>query len=176
MERNYKVRCEAGLKSLATIVVSTVIDIGAGPNLLRADFPPPEWLKDVKMKEDDRELNPNPGKRRRDNGVVSLYVKMRDYILGVSSGVFDGLAVDILLRTTFIGRCTRYNLRMERRTIPVQNKPIEIVTVIKDDEYAQGLDAMAVQRARKDFTDESRVPDGLVLSIRVSRQTKIAEI
>lgn len=62
---------------------------------------------------------------------------------------------------------------MERRTVPLQSKPIAIIDTGKDDDYGQGFDSVAAEKACKVSFDKHRIPDGIGLLIWVAKQMAI---
>lgn len=114
-KQNYKVSCKVLLKRRTTIVVTTVVDSSAGPNVIRAGFPPPEWQKAEKRSVRPPRPEPAFGKALQMNGVVSLYVKKRVNIATDWFGLIDGLAVNTFLGISYVDRWFRYFLSMERQ-------------------------------------------------------------
>lgn len=102
-------------------------------------------------------------------GVMSLYVKMRDNFALVWFGAIDGLAVHILLGTSYVDRCIR-NIRMiQRRAVPAQSKSVTSISMIKNEEYAQGVEALSVKQASKDRMKKGLIPDEIAKPIPVAK-------
>lgn len=85
--------------------------------------------------------------------------------------VIGKLVADILLGEKYINRYIWFILRRERQTVLVRSKPIAIVSVIKHDEYAQVINAVAVEHSCKNSLDERWIPRGIALPIEMARQT-----
>lgn len=115
--RNYKVRCEVGLKIWSIAVVPAVVDTGAGPNLTRQTFRPPGFCKDGRT----TVMWPRPeiafGHALQKNGMDLLYVKICGNTVRVWFGVSDEFALKTFLGTSYIDRRIRNILSMEHRDV-----------------------------------------------------------
>lgn len=98
---------------------------------------------------------------------------MRESIARVWFGVLNGAALYIFPGTSYIDRYILCILPIERQTVSVLTKYVAVISIIKDDDYAQAVDAVAVKEACKDLIDEHLLPYGIALPIRVSRQMMI---
>lgn len=78
---------------------------------------------------------------------------MRDNTEPVWFGMIDGFAVDLLLETSYIHRCIRYILPMERRIVLVQFKPVAAISVIEDVEYAKGVETVPLEKESRYFCE-----------------------
>lgn len=79
--------------------------------------------------------------------------------------------VEILLGTSCIDECVWYALPTEQRTVAVQSKPAAVISVIKDDKYAERSDVM-IQVGKKHIEDCLRTEES-VLPIWMSRKPSI---
>lgn len=53
---------------------------------------------------------------------------MGDLLVYAWFKIFENLSIDVLLRTTFIGRCTHRIFRVEQKIVPWHSKPVEIIS------------------------------------------------
>lgn len=109
------------------------------------------------------------------SGVVPFYEKRRKNIARVWFVRFEGLAVDILLRTSHIARYIRYNLQLKQRVFSVQLKPhITIIFETKNDHLAPEADSVAAGQAVRGPFAEYQIEERITLLIWVVRQMTIS--
>jgi hypothetical protein len=113
--RNYKLGVSVGLTRAVMFPVRTVLDTGAGRNLVRDDILPSGW---------DRLLIPNiplpwitnaSGKRMPVKWVITLFVQVGKLVRRVRSYVTPGLGVPCIIGCNFINLHVRSIHPRERR-------------------------------------------------------------
>jgi RNase H-like domain found in reverse transcriptase/Reverse transcriptase (RNA-dependent DNA polymerase)/Integrase zinc binding domain/Integrase core domain/Chromo (CHRromatin Organisation MOdifier) domain/Retroviral aspartyl protease len=113
--RNYKFITSVGLSTRAMFPITTVLDTGAGPSLIREDVLPKDWeamrLRGVPV---PRIVNAS-GRAVTSKGVVVLHVQVGDLRTRVRFYVTSGLAVPCILGCNFIDRHVRAILPGERK-------------------------------------------------------------
>lgn len=114
------------ITSRAMFVVTSLLDTGAGPNLVNNAFLPREWQRKVVS-------TPSPSLRTatretvKVEGIVRTFVQIGDLRVRAWSGVVENLAVDILLGTSFIDRFIISILAGERKVVPYHSCSVSII-------------------------------------------------
>lgn len=125
---NYKLGVSIGLTRAVLFPVRSVLDTGAGPNLVREDILPSGW---------DRLLIPNlplpritnaSGKRMPVKGVITLFVQVGNLVRRVRFYVTPGLGVPCILGCNFINLHVRSIHPKERRIDLIEGGSVAIST------------------------------------------------
>jgi len=113
---NYRIVASLGLDKLSLVAVVVVVDIGAGPNLVRRSALAPDWLHQVvTSKEEERvRLRDANNTRLRTSGTVTLWIQTGARIVPVTFLVVDDLSVPVILGCTFIDDNTHAILPQDR--------------------------------------------------------------
>jgi hypothetical protein len=113
--RNSKFTVSVGVSSSVFVPVLAVLDIGAGPNLIREDVLPPNWetlrLRGVPI---PKVMNAS-GRLLHSKGVIVLIVQVGHLRTRVRFYVTAGLAVPCILGCNFINRHVKSILTGDRR-------------------------------------------------------------
>lgn len=101
---------------------------------------------------------------------------MRDNIVQLRFVVVVGLAVVILLATSYIERCMWYILAMERKNVPMHCNPIAFTSVINNENHAKGSDAVSVEQSCKHLMIHDLMLEKINLSSRTARKVTIPRL
>ena len=101
--RNYKVHAAIGLSKSAMFPVVSVLDSGAGPNLVHLRMIPPGWLSRIRQGALPKLVD---AQKRSINaiGTIALMVRLGQFKARVHFVVVTHMAVDCILGTSFIDR------------------------------------------------------------------------
>ena len=99
---NYKVAACIGSSADTARAILTVLDTGAGPNLIRSDCVPKQILNNLKSAHEFINISSASRHRIQVMGIASLTVKIADHICTQPFLVVKNLNADALLGTTFI--------------------------------------------------------------------------
>jgi len=124
-QKNYRVEATVTGPDGTTIRTPIVIDTGAGPNLVNYDWLTANWREQARDVDPPalRSANQEPMLVRQ---VVRLCVQMGDLPVDVWFGIVKGLAVKVLLGTSYIDRFVQSIEPQQQLVVPVRSRPVAI--------------------------------------------------
>jgi hypothetical protein len=104
-----------GVSTVIMTAVRAILDIGAGPNLVREDLTPADW--ELYRMTDEPRFNVvgAGGKRLRQNGVISLFVELGQLRVKARFLLISELAAECILGCQFIDLHVQCILPKEKR-------------------------------------------------------------
>ena len=159
---NYKVAALVGPTEESAEPILTVLDTGAGPNLVRSDCVSQEVLRGLKSANEFANISSASRHKIHVLGIASLVVKIADHAVRQSFLVVRNLNADAILGTTYIdGQVEAIQPRRKQATL----RNGSVVKIQK-----RGATIPTVRRTKENL--EPVVTD--LHKIRVSRRTTIA--
>lgn len=152
---NYKVEALVGPTAETQVQLLTVLDTGAGPNLIRADLLPDDTLLKLDKSREMVNLASASNHRLHVMGIATLSVSIGDYKARQQFIVVKKLGADVILGCTFIDAHVR-SIRPRQKSIELQN---DSVVPIQRRPHQKPLDRGT--RERKSLASE-RKEDGHV--------------
>ena len=124
--KNYKVSMSLGIRSYEMVPTISVMDTGAGPNLVDKRILPPSWLDRIRPSP-VANLSAAANQPIPVEGIVNLHVRLGDLCVRVWFGVVDNLVAPCILGTAFQDQYVRAILPMDRRIVPLHSRPVPIL-------------------------------------------------
>lgn len=110
------------------------------------------------------------------NGAIPFYVRIRRNVAREWFVAIDVFAEDILLGTLFMNRYIQYVLLVERQIFLMQLKHISIISAEKDDEKAEGVDAISAEQACMNHESSNPILHEVALPISEATPVRILGI
>ena len=139
---NYKVNASIGLEPTKLSQKLTVLDTGAGPNVIKLTALQPD--SDIEAMPMPMKLTTASGDDLPTLGVINLYVKINTYVCQQPFVVVDSLSADVLLGATFIQQHVN-NIWIRRRSLVLVDgttAPIQLRT--QSDVTSNGVNYITV--------------------------------
>ena len=139
--RNYKIEALLGCREDSWNTVTTVLDSGAGPNLVRLDMLTEEQRSSIDSKTECVSLASASNHRLDTLGIVKLLVKIGSYVARQPFIVARQLGADVILGCTFIDHHVEAIHARQKvvelingETVPIVRRPAGIPTSRKKEE------------------------------------------
>jgi hypothetical protein len=129
---NYKLSATIGLTPEVMITTPVLVDTGATMNLIAAKFLPPEWRSKIRPY-NGREVESANKTTLTILGLLPLYVRMGDLKVKVWFAVTQDLCARVLLGTPFIDRFIKGMFPPERKIVPQDSPPVQILAIDEPD-------------------------------------------
>lgn len=123
---NYKAYVRFGTSSHQMNQAKCLIDTSAARNLVSKSFLHPTWTSRI-MRRSFRKLRSANKQEIRSEEEILSYLKIGDLRILVLFGVGDNLAVDSLIRMSFIDKYIQESFAAERKLVAWHSEPLNII-------------------------------------------------
>lgn len=173
--QNYKVSLKVGITAQKMVPTIAIIDTRAGINPVSSNLLSPKWSSRIKPMADSG-LSAATKQSVNVEAVILLHVQLGDLPARVWLGVVTGLAVSVLLGKSFIVGFVTGIFPPERKVVPKQSKPVEIIEQAPPKRKVMKISDTAQPTGKDDNNDneEERADEQTpVLLLRVAKQRRI---
>jgi Retroviral aspartyl protease len=125
--RNCKVSATVGVTTAVATPVYAILDTGAGPNLVREDVLPEDWLRYRMAGETTYQVTGANGRSLPQRGVVTLWVQLGRLRAQARFIVVKHLAAGCILGCQFIDRHVKRIHPKEKRLLLNDGTPVAIL-------------------------------------------------
>jgi hypothetical protein len=117
VSRNYKVSDTVGVSTVVATPVYAILDTGAGPNLVREDVLPEDWLKYRIAGDTTYQVIGASGNSLPQRGVVTIWMQLGQLRAQVRSTVVKNLAAGCKIGCQLIDRHLKITYPKENRVV-----------------------------------------------------------
>lgn len=121
----YHICLSVSIKSNADLIVTGLLDLGAGSIIVNKEFLPCRW-KEIKNQTNLPPLRKANCEVAKVEGSVPLFVRTGDIHVLAWFGVVENIEVDELLGTLFIDQCISVTFPTESKVVFWHLRPLEI--------------------------------------------------
>lgn len=148
-KRNYKVRLTISERVNEMHPRTAVLEIGAGPNLIRKSSLPSTFSNNIRAV---KELDLTGASRSNVifDGVKLIHVRLGDLCFKAWFGVVTRMEVPLLLGTRFMDRFVKIIYLQERKIVPFHSHPVAIVDSLERSEKNPALTVEGVANGERE--------------------------